>query len=372
MIILPAFLVIFLLVGIVASNASVDKTLNLSQKQMLLLSNYVYFENTDDLVNIQDKLNSMKTNGIYNENLISSPASGIKDSEAIEMFKEIEKDKTLCDLTAIASIDTNIRAVAFVNKRCKNIKGAEAVIVYQGTKGLNEPWLDNLEGAYHADTDLQLEAGKFIANVEKKYDVSHVTGHSKGGNLSQYATITHGENVRKCVSFDGQGFSQLFLNKYTKELKAHSSKITSIVSYKEPVHALLTPIASSVKYIKTDEDLNSVASHVSSVLYDKSFFDENGTYKPECLTKPTKTVELISDACYYLVSNVDAKHLQSMSETASPVIGTAMPVLMDASAHEDMSLLKALYTEINFRIRQYNKAVRAEKKLAAALQTTTK
>ena len=42
------------------SKASVNKTLNLSQKQLCLLSNYVYFEDAEKPVQIQTNLDSMK------------------------------------------------------------------------------------------------------------------------------------------------------------------------------------------------------------------------------------------------------------------------------------------------------------------------
>ena len=38
-----------------------------------------------------------------------------------------------------------------------------------------------------------------------------VTGHSKGGNMSQYATVMCSGQVSKCISFDGQGFNKDFI-----------------------------------------------------------------------------------------------------------------------------------------------------------------
>ena len=174
-IITPVFMALFLTYSIVSSNASVNKTLNLTDKQLLFLSNYVYFDGTENLVTIGEFLDSLKTNGTYNPAKINAPSTGIKDSQAIAMFKEIEADETLRNLVAVGSIDRHIRAVAFVNNSAKNFKDAEAVMVYQGTKGRNEPWLDNLEGAYYTDTDLQKVAGRFFDNVEKDYNITYVT-----------------------------------------------------------------------------------------------------------------------------------------------------------------------------------------------------
>ena len=329
----------------IQSKAAINTKLDLSQKQLLLLSNYLYFEDTDKLIPIQDKLDSMKSNNKYDPELINSPASGIKDSKAIEMFKEIESDEVLSNLVAVDSIDANIRIVAFVDKNCVGVKDAEAVVVFQGTKGLDAPWLDNLQGATEVETSMQLEAGAFFSKVEKTYNVSYVTGHSKGGNLAQYVTITHSDNIRKCVSFDGQGFSKYFISKYKTQITENANKITNICSYKEPVHALLTPIASKVLLIKTDDKVDSLSSHVSSLLYEKRFFDKNGAYLSTCLTKPTKIVNTVEKLSDYVTENVSEDTFENASEKITPLLGYIMPLMQDTIAHEDMNVLEALYTE---------------------------
>ena len=46
---------------------------------------------------------------------------------------------------------------------------------------------------------------------EHNYTELTVTGHSKGANKAMYTTIMC-NNVTRCVSFDGQGFSKEFLS----------------------------------------------------------------------------------------------------------------------------------------------------------------
>ncbi len=58
------------------------------------------------------------------------------------------------------------------------------------------------------------------------------------------------DKVDRCVSFDGQGFSNEFCEKYKEEIEKNSYKITSISAYTDPVNALLNPIAKNIKYIK--------------------------------------------------------------------------------------------------------------------------
>ena len=331
------------------SNAAINKSLDLSQKQLILLSNYLYFEDTEKLIPIQDKLDSMKKDNKYNPDLINSPASGIKDSKAIEMFEDMESDAILSNLVAVDSIDTNIRAVAFVDKNCVGIKDAEAVVVFQGTKGLDEPWLDNLQGATEVETDMQLEAGAFFKRVEKTYNVSHVTGHSKGGNLSQYITLTNGDNIRNCVSFDGQGFSDLFIEKYKDNIQKYSDKITTIASYKEPVHMLLTNLSGETLTIKTSDEVDPLTSHVSSILYNEDYFDENGNYKEEIFTEPSELIQNIGKSTEKLLETLDKEQIEHISESAAPYVSSIVSLLQEAMEREDVSLFKAIYEEIKER-----------------------
>lgn len=69
-------------------------------------------------------------------------------------------------------------------------------------------------------TNQQAEAEKFLAaNKEllSKYDNITMTGHSLGGNLAEYATIMSykyglDKKIKQCVSLDGNGFSDEFIN----------------------------------------------------------------------------------------------------------------------------------------------------------------
>ncbi len=336
---------IFLVTHII-SNANSHKQLNLSHKQLIILNNYLYLEDNISLVPIKDKLETYKTNGEYDKSLINLPASGIKDSDMIEMFKAIENDSVLNDLVAVACIETDIRAVCFVPSSEVDKKGAEAVLVFLGTKALDAAWLDCLEGAYTTDTRLQLEALDFQQQVNNFYNITTVTGHSKGGNLAQYITITNGENIRECISYNGQGFSNLFINKYTENINLESDKITSIISYKEPVNTLLNSIASDTLIIKTDENIDMLSSHVSSYLYDDSFFDSNGDYATSAISTQTKTIKNFDKICDTLVNKIDPKYIEAVSPTGANVLGTLVPMLQDAMAREDVSLLRAFLEEV--------------------------
>jgi hypothetical protein len=203
--------------GVVAkTNVSANSQLNLSEKQMLMLSTYAYEINADNLRSVEENLDSMKTNGLFDATKVKSVESGVKPSEFIKVFKDMDKDDIISDLVVVDSIDGYIRAMCLVPSNQVDKKNAEAVIVFLGTKGNNEAWLDNFEGAYNEDTELQLVAGRFFDKVSKKYKVTNVTGHSKGGNLAVYATAKCRENIQdkisKVYSHDGPGFLEDTLN----------------------------------------------------------------------------------------------------------------------------------------------------------------
>ena len=56
----------------------------------------------------------------------------------------------------------------------------------------------------------------YIENLP--YDSITVAGHSKGGNKAQYVTVLS-DKVDRCISMDGQGFSQEFIDKYYAEIQ---------------------------------------------------------------------------------------------------------------------------------------------------------
>ena len=136
--------------------------------------------------------------------------------EWIDVLTAIKNDETLMNMKItnvfdsdssanpnVPSAGTNFRAACFSNDE-------ETVIVFRGTHGAYT-WNDNGEGGYQADTASQQEALYYVNLLGADLTTSGkitVTGHSKGGNLAQYVTICAANLVvDRCVSFDGQGFS---------------------------------------------------------------------------------------------------------------------------------------------------------------------
>lgn len=289
-IIMLAMVITFSLVYTNGSSKANSTRLNLSEKQLLLLNNYLYLNNATKNGAIMNTINSLKSNNNYDSNLIQVSLDTINTTNMISILTEIEQDNILSNLVVVDSINTNIKAICLVPKNKVNSKNAEAIIVFQGTNPNQFLLQENIESANETDTKAQLSAGTFHESCEMKYNVTNVTGHSTGGNLAQYVTITNGQNIRNCISFNSQGFSQEFIDKYQEDINIYEQKIVSISSYKEPVHTLLTNIVSNTIFVATDNSLDSNNSHSPSVLFAKEYFDKYGMYNASVLTDESSTV----------------------------------------------------------------------------------
>lgn len=113
-----------------------------------------------------------------------------------------------------------------------------AIVSFKGTTGSDE-WVDNVEGLNRSDTDAQVNAKNYVNSLD--YDNITVVGHSKGGNKAMYVAVTC-DKVDKCVSYDGQGFSQEFIDKYSIEIQNNAHKITNYSLKNDYVHILMFPI----------------------------------------------------------------------------------------------------------------------------------
>lgn len=133
--------------------------------------------------------------------------------------------------------DDPIQACAF-----KDEKG-NLYVAYRGTG--NRRWGDNGQGFVDSSTDMQEAAKGYFDHVADKYGYNelYVTGHSKGGNESQYVTMTskHQEDITACYSIDGQGFSDEAITKFKENPKYEElrRKMYSIDGDNDPIHKLI-------------------------------------------------------------------------------------------------------------------------------------
>ncbi|MEN8908139.1 MAG: Mbeg1-like protein, partial [Clostridiales bacterium] len=156
----------------------------LNEQDLLLLSNYMYIDGSIDLgKNLRELIPELK-NVVENDKKGMLLSGGINQKEALQILSKLEKNDQLMNLRPVASIDKDVRATCFIDPSDR-----EAVLAFRGTGGIPEAWRDNLRGAYLKDTDMQKETKSFFEGIKDDYNIKVITGHSKGGNLSQYITV---------------------------------------------------------------------------------------------------------------------------------------------------------------------------------------
>ena len=192
-------------------------------------------------------------------------ASGSEWASIIRYLKSSDLNQLVLTDTMVNSNGTTL-ALCFADPD----NTSEAVVAFKGTSGGDE-WVDNVEGLNVSDTECQKEALDFIGSLP--YDSISVTGHSKGGNKAMYVAITS-DKVVHCVAYDGQGFSQEFVDKYWAEIEARGNNITNYSLSTDYVHALLFPVPNSNQVYCDGYGVENIKQHHSP----NSFFvtDENG------------------------------------------------------------------------------------------------
>lgn len=248
----------------------------MSEQELLLLSNFVYLDGSvknAEGVSIAEILDRYRNpSGGFDTESISGIGigGGMKEDEAVKLLKEIDAmPDSFKSVKSVSMVDdVELRGVCFEDSDGK------ATVVFRGTGGTYEAWRDNVIGEYLPDTAIQKRALEWVNGNCSGYDELTVTGHSKGGNLAMYVTVLSAGLVASCVSFDGQGFSDAFLENYSKEIAMARDKIKSVSAYNDFVNILLNSVAGEQIYVENTE--SGVNAHSSFYLYESNEYDENG------------------------------------------------------------------------------------------------
>lgn len=274
----------------------------LSEKELLLLSNYVYMDSAVTHGTIGETLELFKdAEGKFDIEKIQGAGvgGGMSREEAAELFAEMDAASAeFKNLEAVRLVDDGgIRAVCYAHAG----GSSEATVIFRGTGGEYHAWTDNVYGEYCSDTEMQKYAAEFIQSNCGVYEDITVSGHSKGGNLAQYVTVACPEKVDRCVSYDGQGFGAEFFETNGEAAKAAAEKITSISAHNDFVNILLTPIAG--KRIFVENEGTGVYAHSSFYLLKGNQFDEKGAFMRT--THQSVPMQAIERATAFLVEQID-------------------------------------------------------------------
>lgn len=243
----------------------------LTYEELILLDNLIYLKwnakEDEKLINIvYDLLNYKQFDSLMDA--VGSCIVRISTEEWFEILKQIISKPNFRNLR-MKNVDSYIKGMRFA---CFVDDENNATVVFRGTATVNE-WKDNGEGAYKYETIEQVDALNFINSLE--YDNITVTGHSKGGNNAQYVTVLS-PKITRCISVNGQGFSDEFVSKYKEEINQNYSKVISINAKYDYVNCLFNSIAGKCYYIQTETQINPFDYHKANIL-----LDENGDLRRE-------------------------------------------------------------------------------------------
>ena len=183
----------------------------------------------------------------------------INEEEFYSLIESIKVEKNIFENVYFLNIENSLTG----NKNCtENLVNMtlryknNLVFIFKGTSGTYE-WVDNVRGTYVADTKRQVKALQYFDKMYKLYadsvDKIYITGHSKGGNKAQYIGVLRGQDpkIKHIYSFDGQGFSDLFFDKYKDLIQKNKKKITSISNENDFVNILMKLAVGNKIYIKS-------------------------------------------------------------------------------------------------------------------------
>lgn len=272
----------------------------------------------------------------------------INEEEFSIIINTIKKNKELYEKIKIVDVDNSVYGNITGSDRVVNVTFLyedNLIIVYKGTAGDFE-WKDNVEGTYNiSDTKQQRMAlSYFDEMVEKFKDVKkvYVSGHSKGGNKSQYIGVLRGNmsKLERVYSFDGQGFNSIFLKKYNKEIENNRHKIFNICNEYDYVNILLFSIANKI-FIKSTTGIGNEKDRHSKLMHRfggfhspySMFKNENGILKLNEVTEQSDIMKNFEKLFEYYNTNMeieDSKFMYYrmslfMMESGSEVFGEDIP-----------------------------------------------
>ena len=250
-----------------------------TQEELLLLSNFVYVPAcvSDEPIGVIIDSYRAEDGTFTPESVIEAARGGGMSCEDVatvftRMDRRIKENPDFGQLSASRKLEErDVRAVCYTDP-----KDADPVVAFRGTGGTKEAWCDNFEGAFTDGTKLQKIANDFVESECGIYNDIVVTGHSKGGNLAQFVTVSQTDRIKECLSFDGQGFGEDLLIKDPDRISAASPKITSVCAYNDFVNILLTSIAGTCLFVFNDS--SAAAAHSPVTLLTENEFDVDGNF----------------------------------------------------------------------------------------------
>ena len=137
-------------------------------------------------------------------------------------------------------------------------------ISFIGTDDTLSGWREDCNMAIQETVPSQKSAKKYLKMVAAKYPEKkiYIGGHSKGGTLAMYATLTSKHHLARRIkfvySFDGPGLSEKLTQKSIRKFKASGDR---------------SPLPRMINYIPQDSVIGRLFSHAEMVKIIPKLFD---------------------------------------------------------------------------------------------------
>ena len=254
--------------------------------ELLLIENLTYFDDIPPLSKIvhhvgktvSEYINEIDMSLIIDDKDYATYMPGIDFKNIIEAIK---LNKDIMDLKILdANIDMAFGGGLGLSCLLLNEKDNEAVVAFRGTA--KAEWIDDFLGANQVDSLQQINALEWYNKIYDKHNLKNyyitITGHSKGGNKAKYITLLN-DTVNRCISFDGQGFSDKFIIHYKKEILERQNKIENHNVDFDYVNVLMNDVGKKIFYYGFNYGAGGFAeSHAPNTFFN---FTKPGIFKIE-------------------------------------------------------------------------------------------
>ena len=294
----------------------------LSDEQLMLLEQLTYIDEVENQMGITLPQGS-RSLGEYIDVLAGNP--DLMDSIRQQNWPFTSGEQWADIIEAVAADEDLRRLVPYDDNESVYARSftdpddsTKGVVIFKGTADARE-WDDDVRGLNVADTPCQLEAKDYIEGLP--FDSITVAGHSKGGNKAQYVTVTS-DKVDRCVSMDGQGFSQEFMDKYWAEIEEKGHLVKNYSLDADYVHILLFPLPDAEQiYIRSDPNNRGLQNHSPANLLD---FDENGQVYLQIAPGELESVTYLRELTYFVINTASDEHKQMLVDLIGPVLAVSM------------------------------------------------
>ncbi|MBQ5474082.1 MAG: DUF2974 domain-containing protein [Lachnospiraceae bacterium] len=280
-------------------------------------------------------------------------------NEIADIIEAAQNNPNISKLKIVDSYSTTTRTGKKVTLgicyKDPNTKKSDAIVTFKGTSGHDE-WNDNVEGINTSDTKAQLDAKQFIERIPRKYKDITVVGHSKGANKAMYVTIADkSSRIKRCVAFDGQGFSYKFMQKYKKQINEKAKYIKNYSLEEDFVHVLMLQIPESNQiYCKGYGVANFAQNHSPNSFFKtkngRMITDEHGCPKFTITNKESSKISWIRDFVKYVMDHSSEKELVKIIGCLGPFLGY---MLGDGEKSEAIKYLWSDKSDFKLVIKKY-------------------